>query len=64
MEFDTTKIENKKRGRTQLVTDEQIIAAFKSGVFESQSAIARYFNVKPQTIQKRVKKLRENGLID
>lgn len=64
MEFDTTKIENKKRGRTQLVTDEQIIAAVKSGLFESQSAIARYFNVKPQTIQKRVKKLRENGLID
>ena len=63
MNFDVERIENKKSGKPATISNEQIIEALESGLFESYSAIARYFGVTPSAISKRVKKLREQGLI-
>lgn len=65
MEFNLTKIENKGRGSgNRKITDEEIIDAINSGLFESKAAIARYFKITPQAIGQRIKRLREKGLID
>ena len=64
MEFNTEKIINKKSGAPKKITDEQLIAALESGLFDSYSAIARYFEVTPGAISKRVKQLRDKGLIN
>ena len=66
MEFDLTKIDNRTKNKgsgNRKVTDEQIIEALNSGLFTSQAAIARYFDITPQALGQRIKKLREKGLI-
>ena len=66
MEFDLNKIDNRLQNKgsgKRKVTDEQIIAALNSGLFTSQAAIARYFEITPQALGQRIKKLRERGMI-
>jgi predicted transcriptional regulator len=66
MEFDLAKIDNKKDKKgsgNRKVTNEEIIAALQSGLFDSQAAIARYYGVTPQALGQRIKRMREKGII-
>ena len=70
MNFDQDKI-NEANGRKEWrgdynrkFTDEELIKALNSGLFNSKAAIARYFGVNKTAVYARIKKLKEKGLID
>ena len=64
MEFEKEKIQNKGKGSgNRKVTDEEILATLNSGLFSSKAAIARYFEVTPQALGQRIKRLKEKGLL-